>query len=912
MKPSWYDLDVFDRKNFGTLTAFLDGRLESQHAIDWALALKPNDSIERLAIKHVLDNQNEKKLKEPWLNAWKIIEESWSFSLDQRNSSTAIYHISRRLKYGDYSGALISDLVDIVRPHLTVQPVSKWRPSKKGARRKPNDFKQIIYPKLSSGKLIDIEALKLEEISNISFLTELATALEAAIGHGLNIGRRIGWKEERSFFYLGRLNRVYYTQPKSRIDEENEPDAYNRGIAPATKFLHAVMSRLSELAGERVSSIIEMWRINSSPVHIRLWAALARDKELVSAKIVGNTFDDMGIKRFWDVNDFSEISELRALRFGELSSNVQTKIVKRILAKPPRNFWPRNADKGRVEDARLYWVVRELKRIEIVSNKLPTTGKTFLDANIDKFPKLLEMVPSADFPVGTQGGFIPPNPDNKFDTLEGDTRLKLLEIAFATDRKRWDDNPAGRAADWLSQDQNALLVLEDFKTQGLELNAFPNVWEKFGWTHTPNTDSKSSSDIRDLAAEGDSVITLLITLSPETGMAAIEGICAWLDRWGKTVARSALGLQVWQKYWPLAVTATNLKTDENDDTNLSVVAWSNDTNQEPMDLDTLNSPAGKLVGVFLEACPNLTEHKYAFSSGTPERIMRDEIISSPGRSNLIAQHRMIESLNYFLHLDLEWTEKNLIAPLMKDDPEALVLWRAIARRTHFKKTLEIIGVNMAERATDMRLGRESRGRLVFSLVIEILHSFRKKRKPAVSISVIQQMLRTLDDEVRASAASALQSFVRDLSNNTRDGEDKTTAESLFYDAVAPFLEQVWPQERSLATPGVSDAFAGLPATCKDAFAEAVNSIERFLVPFETWSMGDYGLYGEDDDLPKLAMIDTPTKAQALINLMDLTIGQSEGAIIPYDLTKALDQISSVAPQLANAPAYRRLETSTRR
>jgi hypothetical protein len=84
------------------------------------------------------------------------------------------------------------------------------------------------------------------------------------------------------------------------------------------------------------------------------------------------------------------------------------------------------------------------------------------------------------------------------------------------------------------------------------------------------------------------------------------------------------------------------------------------------------------------------------------------------------------------------------------------------------------------------------------------------------------------------------------------------------------------------------------------------------VPFECWSMFDYGLYGDDGGVKKLSMIDEETKATALLRLLDLTIGTSEGAVIPYDLTDALDQIHSVAPHLTESVSYRRLSTAARR
>jgi hypothetical protein len=63
---------------------------------------------------------------------------------------------------------------------------------------------------------------------------------------------------------------------------------------------------------------------------------------------------------------------------------------------------------------------------------------------------------------------------------------------------------------------------------------------------------------------------------------------------------------------------------------------------------------------------------------------------------------------------------------------------------------------------------------------------------------------------------------------------------------------------------------------------------------------------------KLAIINDEAKAKALLRLLYLTVGSSEGAVIPHDLTDALDQIRSVAPALVENPVFRRLSTATRR
>jgi hypothetical protein len=99
--------------------------------------------------------------------------------------------------------------------------------------------------------------------------------------------------------------------------------------------------------------------------------------------------------------------------------------------------------------------------------------------------------------------------------------------------------------------------------------------------------------------------------------------------------------------------------------------------------------------------------------------------------------------------------------------------RHAARRPQFVDVLKIIGVAMVARASDLRLGRDTRRSLVFSLVVECLHALNENRAPAVAYTSIQQMIRALDDEVRAYAAGVIRQFVRDISGrNERTKPDQ--------------------------------------------------------------------------------------------------------------------------------------------
>jgi len=911
MRPLSVNLNEHDWTSFRTAIAFLSGRLEERATIDWALRLKPNDTIRRLALFDLIDSPEGLKTNEPWRSAWRLIEENWNNPAIEDRSSTRVYDVQHRLSIGDRSGSLVAAIVELVAPRLKIEPFSDWHLQFRKPPKQPKKVEDLFSTELTSGKLVDPSLLGLGGITERSFLVSLAHALNAAVDDGLDIARRIGWDEERHLWQLGQLHRVYYMPVAERANGEYEPDEFNQGIAPSVKLLHAVVSRLVDIDISVAIEFVRRWKLTNSPIYLRLWAVMSRDSRITPANEVGTLLLSLDDQRFWNLHEYPEIAELRAKRFSELDHHEQATLAVRIIKRPPRNLWPKKGDIGQVSKGRLYWAVRELRRIEIAGAPLSKRDKVWLDARINEFTDLSQMALDEGFLNAPKAGSFTPNLDNRYDLLAGEERLKALEKALSSEHSGWDDDPAEGAAGWIRQPGNPLHVLVDLESIPDGGAAFAKVWERFGWSHSPTVEQGENIIQRDLSAETSRVTSLLIKLPAATIRQAINGISHWLSVWEKQVVVLPQGLNVWLKVWPIAVEVSNAKQPVEEEIHLNKVAQFSD-DREPMDLDTLNAPAGKLVGVFLAACPNLPGNDHPFKVDYAPRTMRDAIMTATGRSALIARHRMIEALPYFLRADKIWANEYLITPLIADDSEAITLWRAIARRTQFSDVLKIIGGPMAERATDRRLGRETQRSLVFSLVIECLHAFREQREPAVPYVRIQQMIRSLDDEVRAYGAEAIQRFVRDVSG-LRKGEDAPSSpEQLFRSTAAPFLHQVWPQEHSLATPGVSRALADLPATAKEAFAEAVDAIERFLVPFECWSMLDYGLYGEVGGKPRLSIIDNQVKAFAFLRLLDKTIGNAEGAVVPHDLADALDQIYRVAPSLAENQVFRRLATTARR
>jgi hypothetical protein len=203
-------------------------------------------------------------------------------------------------------------------------------------------------------------------------------------------------------------------------------------------------------------------------------------------------------------------------------------------------------------------------------------------------------------------------------------------------------------------------------------------------------------------------------------------------------------------------------------------------------------------------------------------------------------------------------------------------------------------------------GAGTRARLGERVVYRVLlDKNEEKDHPSVPNKVVQQMLRLGTDQLRAMSGHVIGVFV--------ESEDrKTSREKRFRNVVRPFLESIWPKERTLLSRSLSDAFADLPSKCGSAFAEAVEVLERFLTPFDCWSLHEYGLYDRDPDGRKIRKLNGPREAAAFLKLLDVTIGSEERAIHPLDLDSALVAIRNADPKLVRDTRYARLSALVRR
>ena len=326
---SWASLGESDRARVRTATVFLRSRLSEPATIEWALKLEPNQHAERIAINEVLNGHPAATVKEPYATAWRLIEESWSYPTIEESASLAIDGIRKRLRAGERSGALVLAITDLFAPSLEVEPIEDrpWWPVERP--RRPKTVNHLLSASLKSVSLgRDLGSRKgdigLAEISDIPFLNALANALVSAIDRGLYIAQRIYGSDEDRWGPPGKPARVYFVRSGEGTDDRNvpgrdrnEPDDFNRGVAPSVKLLHAVVLRIAELDAQAAIQFLWHWRFSSSSIYRRLWAAAARNAGLVSGKAASDFLIDLDAVEFWDLDSFPEIAELRAVRFTD-------------------------------------------------------------------------------------------------------------------------------------------------------------------------------------------------------------------------------------------------------------------------------------------------------------------------------------------------------------------------------------------------------------------------------------------------------------------------------------------------------------------------------------------------------------------------------------------------------------------
>lgn len=880
----------------------LAGKLSNKKTVEWAAKLKPFQTNERNAVKALFKREMEEMSEEPWRKAWRIIFESWDTSLTDFNGLSK-YQLEEDLANQGTSIRLADRIAENLRPSLKVELKSKYDryyPLKK-AIRKATD---IVSVSVQSAKLMHPTSIKLNEIEDIFFLKRLADQLNSNLVWALDLVNWLG----TSNYLLGLIYRIDFVEVDEALGhEQGDIDKYSEGIAPTVKMLFAVVSRLIKLQPDKAMFYLDEWKSYDNEIHKRLYSNLLRIASKTKNYEVMNFIEELSTDQFWNSFSFPEIALLRAEGFKYFDEEQKIRLVEYILKRPPVKYWPRIHKGNDIENARNYNAFRELVRIRNAGNELGEKANNFLSLHKEQFIRLWnDPSLTIDFNNGVSVSGLTINLPNGLDILDSKARLKRLEDLLNSQSISFDDNPSENAARWIENTKNCKMILNDLVNESVNPNEHPSVLQKFLWAHTPRGEGNQEEFVAERA--------LSVKLFDKFESSLIEKIIypltVWIERWGKGFFDNVCGQNIWQKVWPFAVAATNKVNADVDKDELNVEVWGDDK-KNPQDLDTLNSPVGMLVGTIFKNLDRLDSGEFNLDTDPVLSKFMEIAINVEGRSKIILLHRLLEHLQYFHNVAPQLFEKYLLPALREDSERNYPLWRAIARQTLFRKVLINIKDDIPRKILSNELPTNAKKSLLFSVVIDCLHALKNKTNGQeidliFSKAKVLEILRRIDDDLRAHAANSIQRFISEVKKPEGLGGG-----SWFIEAAKPFIDEFWPKEMTLRSSGVAREFADLPASSKDYFLEAFETVKPFLMPFDCWSMHNFGFKNTENGDSIIEIIDIPNKAKALLDLLSKCIGETEDSTAPYELSEALKHIAKIDPTLKNNTKYKRLAAKAR-
>ncbi len=865
--------------------AFVDGRLQDLAVLEWATSLSKDHEAERSSVRDLFDHRV-KELAEPYALAWRCVFEYWQRPDAETNHEK--YLIKRELTQGGTQREIIQLIVEAIRPSLKIETSKRYQAlSGEKLPAKPTLLRHLIWASISSGDRLTPNDIGLDNISDRNFLFELAVALNAALLSGLNLGRMIGSISARMDITNWQVQRVYYVPPAQFPAGGGEPDRHRDGFAPVTKLMFAVTEKLASIDAAAARRIVSSWDTSEWRLFRRLWAAAARNPDLISAEDVSTFLETVEDVEFWRPGICPEIAEVRAVRWGDFPTASVARLEQRLLKGEPVKLIPKSVEKADRTNFRQHRIRIELQRIQSAGGQLSKKATRWLNKTIQQEGEGPEVNLTSGFSEGVRMLRGERSTQPSFD---GVPSPKLLdELAGMIGDGGWDDRTQ-QASDYIAQHPSKILALLEKAPESV---ASAKVWQAFGYGFRPS-DPNVRPDIASVDDQDKVPIALracqaIIKMGPVVLKRAIDGLASFANSWDKLLQERDEFIAMWLTLWPVAVTATNENADVS----------------QPLADRAYASPVGQLLFA-LSGWPTVRAGDQPLAAGPWPQIL-SAIAEATGEARLDAQYFLTRDIGYFYLADPAWTRTNLIEPLKTATPSgegALELWGAFgAGGLPGPEVLIELAEPLVAASISSELTAEVRGKLTQQVIFSVLFSAGDQQPSPISINLAQQVLRLGGDIVRREAIRAMYEFLKN---------DDDTEIGARFDLVASVFRDIWPKELTLSSRQVSEGLAELPAAAGPYYAEAAELVLPYLTPFDCWSLFDYGVLDSDAVEDRFALIDDRTKASAFLSILDKTIGSEEGAIVPNGLEGALLHIAKVSPKLEKDVRFQRLMTLSRR
>ncbi|MBI1404967.1 MAG: hypothetical protein GC145_02430 [Caulobacter sp.] len=854
---------------------FIDGRLQDRAVLLWAAALAPQADAQRRAVRDAVFSRIE-ALPDPYMTAWRCVIEAWRDGTADDPDMTLI-EIRDAIRRGVDPRIFVGSIVDLAAPRLKIRSRS---PFEKKIRGKPKSVSDLLSLDLEPDHHVRLAELGLADCNDPRVWEELLDRAQGVLFSGLHQADRLGLSWSANW-----IARVY---PGNSVDgadgDDRDPDKYRRGFMPITRLVSAALSRLGAVDPLAARLRVEGLALRSWPIARRLWAAAALDAAVVPADRLDHWAMSMSHEELWDVNSNPEFAELRSRRHGDLTTDGRNRLERRIRRGPPARLFRRGLSRSRRDERQTGDTFAELRRMQ-------EAGATLTPASI------VWLADHADLETAWRGSDLYRTSDS-YAPVRSRIDLDLTSAAaFAEIESALTDNPYNEGRNTLDAiGANWQAVFERMRADQTLLSR-GRIVGALAFAIRDRIGVEEGDPGRLETAQLSDFIDFLSGVPTSARKAAAPGVAYLfgdvIDRLPGDGRLPAL----WLEWWPYAAAATTAETKDGDE------GLFDEAPTEQLASRALNSAAGRMMSAYLRMLPRGDAAREAVESPLLAEG-RDLILETPGEGGRQGFYRLLLAVRFLNYVDPVWTQAKLLGPLAAQDGVEPELWDAISRIDLLApEALTLISAEMVHRILDNRLSSEVRSRLAERLILPVAIALRDAVDPPVSLVETEQFLRLGGPLVRSVCAKALTRFVA-------DGQQPEVA---FRTGVLPILERGWPRDRSVQSSEVADSFAPLPAAADTAFSEAVVALGDYLMPFDVWSLWEYKFYvrevGEGRDLkfPR-----TQAEAQAMLTLLDRTIGEEEGAIVPHDLDVALTAMAARWAGAAKDRRFARLSALARR
>ncbi|MFT4955753.1 MAG: hypothetical protein ACI8U3_002152 [Brevundimonas sp.] len=366
------------------------------------------------------------------------------------------------------------------------------------------------------------------------------------------------------------------------------------------------------------------------------------------------------------------------------------------------------------------------------------------------------------------------------------------------------------------------------------------------------------SDAR--ARDGDRLLRTIALRLTRLPVGQLSGIAYPASEWMQAHAARLHSLpEIADRLWTSLVETQRLEPGDSDPCRLNR-AWAE---------DALNGPVGRLFH-FLMADP--AGSIVGVGDGLPSDMKRrlEELLALPGDLRGQAVVMAAFQLTWLFEIDPDWTTRELLPLMDRPRPEAEPFWQGFLWRAHeprpdlFARMKTALIGEAAVRATTRRHG---------TILGDILLLAWARGLPPdntdshLTSAELREILIHADDDLRRGMLWTLGRWAAD-----GDGP--------WADRVVLFLRDVWPRQRALRTPAMSDRLADLVLAVPSRFPELVQLVLPRLVPVRSYGSP---LDGLDDPLIERHPVE-------VLDLVWALLGE-DSQDWPYGIFDTLDRLA---------------------